>query len=95
MESLCDCMLTYGDRIVFIELKERDYRGVIREAKDQLANTIRLFSLSYDLLSYKKRRAFVANKKKPNFPYDRQQEMDDFKREHRVILIPDVVIKIR
>lgn len=94
-ESLCDCMLTYDDRIAFVELKDRDYPGVLAEAKAQLANTIRLFSNSHNLMTYKVRRAFYCNKRKPNFPYSQQAEIDAFRREHNVILIPFAIIEIR
>ncbi len=94
-ESLCDCMLTYGDRIVFVELKDRDYPGVLAEAKAQLQNTIRLFSDAHDLRIYKKRFAFFCNKKKPYFPYAQQDEINQFKKQNGVILVPFSTIEIQ
>lgn len=95
MESLCDCMLTYSDRIVFVELKDSDYKGMFAHAKEQLANTIRLFAASHGLHHYRKRKACISNKSKPKFPYQLIAEMDEFKRLHNVVLTSDTTIKIR
>lgn len=97
MESRIDGLLTYNsnnsDRLIFIELK------IVREnwipdGIQQLENTIELFSAQNDLSSYKKRRAFLANKKHPKFKYSHKETMQAFKNKTGVRLIISANIKL-
>jgi hypothetical protein len=86
MQSTCDAILVYEDNVVFVELKESGSPW-ISKAIEQLKITIEVFGKNHDLFSYKKRRAFAANKKASAYAYNLQDEMDDFKRLTGVRLI--------
>jgi hypothetical protein len=94
MESRIDGLLTYNsDRLIFVELK------IVRESWipggiQQLENTIELFSAQNDLSSYKKRRAFLANKKHPRFKFSHKETMQVFKNKTGVRLIISANIKL-
>jgi len=86
MESRIDGLLTYNNTLLFIELKiVRD--SWIPDDIQQLERTIELFSAHNDLSSYKKRRAFLANKKHPRFKYSHKEAMQAFKNKTGVRLI--------
>jgi hypothetical protein len=62
----CDCMLTTGDLLYLVELKDqvppwRDH------AIDQLISTIKFLQQYHDISSFRKRKAFAANRKRPFF----------------------------
>jgi hypothetical protein len=94
MESRIDGLLTYNSaRLIFVELK------IVRESWipdgiQQLENTIELFSAQNDLSSYKKRRAFLANKKHPRFKFSHKETMQVFKNKTGVRLIISANIKL-
>jgi len=93
MESRCDGMLTHSDNIDFIELKavRRDW---IEVGIAQLKRTIELFGTNHDLTVYTKRRAFLANKKHPQFKYSHKERMQEFKRNSGIRLIIHNKIKV-
>jgi len=94
MESRCDGMLTYIDNIIFVELKEVRTSGWIPGGVEQLRHTITLFKNSHNLLEIKKRRAFLVNKKRPDFQYGHKALMAQFKNETGARLIIHGIIKI-
>jgi hypothetical protein len=93
MESRIDGMLTYDNEIVFVELKDRRANW-IQDGIEQIRNMIIIFSKNHDLLSYNKRRAFLANRQKPHFQHSQKQKMQQFKNELGVRLIIHKEIKI-
>ncbi len=94
LESRCDGMMTYPENIVFVELKEVRTAGWIPGGVDQLKVTISLFGQNHDLSLFRKRRAFLVNKKFPSFQYGHQDLMEHFKNETGVRLIIHNTIKI-
>ncbi|CAA6813637.1 MAG: Unknown protein [uncultured Aureispira sp.] len=94
MESRIDGLLTYNsNRLIFVELKIVRERW-IPDGIEQLENTIELFSAQNDLSSYKKRRAFLANKKHPRFKFSHKETMQAFKNKTGVRLIITAKIKL-
>lgn len=65
-ESLCDCMLTSGDQLYLVELKDRRSRWKAK-AMNQLENTIRLLTENENLESYRYKKGFACNKDSPGF----------------------------
>lgn len=65
-ESSCDCILTYDGNIVFIELKEKT-KAWKNSGIEQLEKTIEIYNRDAGLAGYARRRAYVANRKHPNF----------------------------
>lgn len=98
MESRIDGLLTYNNnnsnQLIFIELKIVSKDRWISPGIQQLENTIELFSAQNDLSSYKKRRAFLANKKHPKFKFSHKETMQAFKNKTGVRLIISANIKL-
>jgi hypothetical protein len=84
-EKSCDAMLTYSENIVFIELKEKakhwKEEGII-----QLEQTIKEFVIHHELSDFKYKRAFVANRKHPNFQVINNETAKKFWDKYRVRL---------
>lgn len=93
----CDGMLTYQNRIIFLELKERNYRNSIwiDEAEQQLENTINLFLRNNDIANYKSKKAYIANRKNPNFQYAHKERMQRFSNRTGFRLTIENTIKIK
>ncbi len=66
-ESTCDGMLTFGDSLYLVELKNQQSGGWIPDATKQLENTIKLLQRHHNLAEYKYLKAFVCNRKHPRF----------------------------
>lgn len=67
----CDCMLTFSNRIYFVELKD-EAKGWITGAIEQLESTIQFFIANNDITFYKHKKAFACNKRHKHF-----QEIDN------------------
>jgi hypothetical protein len=95
MDNRCDGMLTYNNHLIFVELKEKNYRNnwVVKGEK-QLKNTINVFIANHDLEIYKSKKAYIANNKKPNFQSSQITRMDKFKDETGFRLIIQNTIEI-
>jgi hypothetical protein len=93
MESNCDCMLTYPDNIVFIELKNKvqDWREA---GMKQLESTILQFASNHDLKAFRHKRAFVANRRHPNFHVIDVSDRRRFFDKYRVRLNIEAKIEI-
>jgi hypothetical protein len=96
MDNRCDGMLTYQNNIIFVELKERNYRNKIwiDEGDQQLRKTISVFVANYDLADYKSKKAYIANRKKPYFQYSHKDQMQKFRNDTGFRLIIEQSIKI-
>ena len=92
-ERSCDGMLTYTDNIVFVELKEKR-KNWITDGTEQLEKTISKFAQNHNLMSIKKRRAFLSNKKHPLFKHSHKEEMQKFHKKFKVRLIINNTIKL-
>lgn len=94
-ENRCDGMLTYNNHLIFVELKEKNYRNnwVVKGEK-QLKNTINVFIANHDLEIYKSKKAYIANNKKPTFQSSQITRMDKFKDETGFRLIIQNTIEI-
>ena len=69
IDSSCDAMLVYNNKIIFVELKEcNDNKNAwIRKADAQLRNTIQHFKSNHSIAIYSDKKAYIANNKHPNF----------------------------
>ena len=93
MDNRCDCLLTYPENIIFIELKNKGAQW-ITEGIDQIVATINNFNESHGLSQFGHKRAFVANKKHPNFRVIDTETKRKFWDNYKVRLNIDSVIKI-
>ena len=81
MDSSCDAMIVYNNKIVFVELKECDdnKNAWIKKADSQLRNTIEHFKQNHSLMNYSDKKAYIANNKHPNFRSTQMMRMEKFK----------------
>ncbi len=91
-ESTCDCILTYTDNIVFVELKElrKDW---MEDGIDQLESTLDLFPENV-LRRFKHKRAFVANRKHPHFNRIENERKQRFYSRYRIRLLIEATVKL-
>ncbi len=78
--SLCDGMLytDNNDDLIFVELKDQDKDWISKDIM-QLESTIKLFTANHDYKDWKRRSAFAANSKHPQFKFSHRTEMQEFK----------------
>ena len=95
MESRCDVLLECEQNLIFIELKNKLGRWKA-EGIDQLEKTLQLIIDSHPeyYSSFKKKRAFVANRKHPNFQEVENETMARFYKKYKVRLEISADIKI-
>lgn len=83
--------------ISFVELKERTDKQNKTWRKDgveQLISTITAFSTHHNINEYSLRRAFVCNRKRPNYAYSNREELSAFREHYNVSLYiqPSIVV---
>jgi hypothetical protein len=68
-ESSCDGMLVFEDSIYLVELKEQGTGGWIKDAREQLENTIKHIEANnkQNLNMFRYKKAYACNKKHPKF----------------------------
>ncbi len=64
-ESRCDGVLINGNKLTFVELKDRGSNGWIRKGRDQLISTYLVFKANYDVTKFVITEAYVCNKQVP------------------------------
>ncbi len=62
----CDGILSYENRLVFVELKERHNKKWFNKGRKQLAATIIRFKREYDITQFVSIKAYVCNSVIPN-----------------------------
>jgi len=90
----CESMITYGEVLTFIELKDRDGGRWAGKARDQLINTIALFKRDANIAVYKRLYGHIANKQRPNFKAGGKNFSQQFEDETGFVLRVSNVIKI-
>lgn len=87
-KSSCEGILfyphPYHSTIIFLELKE--VRRGTSGGKGQLISTIELFAENHDLSSYRRKQAYIANRKHPHFKISRRTECQEFLQRYGVRL---------
>lgn len=96
MENRCEGMLTYNNHIIFVELKERKYTNSvwIEEGEKQLRKTIAVFVNHNNLAIFKSKKAYIANRKKPQFQYLHKERMQKFRTDTGFTLSIQNTIKV-
>jgi hypothetical protein len=64
-ESRCDGVLKYDQKLIFVELKDRNHSGWLADGSEQLKVTFNIFKLYYDIRTFQKIEAYVSNKQRP------------------------------
>ncbi|MDR3693724.1 hypothetical protein [Mucilaginibacter sp.] len=95
MENRCDVMLTSDICLYLVELKNKvsDWRS---EGIDQLEATIKVLKNTKGdfYFSFRKRKAFVANRRHPHFVRSNTDDMERFRDVHRIRLYLQATISI-
>ena len=92
LESRCDGLLLHENYLKFVELKNKG-RDWLKGSK-QLAVTIKIFKLNYDLKSYDKVEAYLSNKQHPGSNTNYFRVIEEFKDETDLILYVKTIIEI-
>lgn len=95
-QERCEGMITSNEHIYFFELKVQKSGGT-EKAKRQLASTIEIFNQIHPeiLLKYKHKKAFICNKKHPNFHVIQNEEQRAFYSKYKVRLDVNTEIKFK
>lgn len=94
MESRCDGMLSYEDKIIFVELKDRQKSGWLVKGEEQLRNIISIFASSNDLNLYNSKAAYVANKSRPYIQSGQMTRIQQFRNDTGFILMIQNIITL-
>lgn len=79
--------------LAFVEIKNRK-KSDFKHAKEQLASTINEFVAIHDPKKYKKREAYIADHRHPNFQYSHKSEMNEFRSKFGFRLLYQNTIEI-
>jgi hypothetical protein len=85
MEKRCDAMLYTKETVCFIELKEQKEKW-LTHAVEQLEATITTFNENYDITSFRFRRAYACNRRRPNFAVSFKNRQKKFYDDNHVVL---------
>ena len=93
MDKRCDGMLTSGDHIFFLELKNQrsNWKTV---AIEQLRITVGHFIENHDISIFRYKKAFACNKKHPQFQVIDREKKQRFFDEFKVRLHVQATIKV-
>jgi len=91
-KNRCDAMIWTENTVVFIELKDKA-KDWLDDAIVQLKSTIELFEETDGLDKFKFKKAYACNKSRPSFNHQFKDRMQQFFRDTRVSLHPEMVIK--
>lgn len=84
----CDGVLSFDTTIIFVELKHRTSKGNswIKDAEEQLRETILHFEKQEDAENFEIKKAYIANSALPKFRSSQVNRMDRFYDETNYIL---------
>lgn len=95
MDNRCHGILTGGDYLIFIELKDQREEWIQHAVENQLKTTITYFKANYDITRYRKRYAYACNRRHPQFQYSHMTMMEEFRQTTgvRLCIVNKIVIK--
>ena len=94
MEKRCDGVLSFENKLIFIELKERKGGQWFKIGREQLTATILRFKKEVGFSKCTHVSAFVCNKLKPRVNSGQQTNIQQFKDETGLILEGKATIKL-
>jgi hypothetical protein len=80
-DKVCDALLAHASTIIFVELKEREYRGWVIAGYEQLKSTISHFEAGNEARRFKTHKAYIANRLRPNAERGKMGIMEQFHKE--------------
>jgi hypothetical protein len=85
-DKICDCLLAHDTTVIFVELKERTDHKWKPEADEQLRSTIAYFEKSPETSQFTVKKAYIANKRRPNFNLDDMPRIKRFMHDTGYVL---------
>ncbi len=93
-DKICDGLLLYTNKLIFVELKSRKSRKWFQEGREQLTSTIRHFVIHHQSAKYTSIEAYVCNNQKPRFHSGQMSNINQFKEDTGYILKSGEIITI-
>lgn len=78
-QQVCDGLLHYDDELIFVELKDRQYRGWVKTGCEQLAATVEHISRTSSFKNFCSVKAYICNRQRPFFSTNYNCHIQDFK----------------
>lgn len=75
----CDGLLHYDDELIFVELKDRQYRGWAKTGCEQLIATIEYLDKTSSFKNFRSVKAYICNKQRPFFNANYNAHIQEFK----------------
>ena len=79
MDSRCDGVLSYEDKLIFVELKERDGGQWLKKGREQLTATINRFKQEIDVNIFSSIKGYVCNSLRPQSHTGQASNIQKFK----------------
>ncbi len=86
MDKRCDGLLSYGNNLIFVELKEREGGQWIKTGRNQLTATINRFKQEHDISTFDSIKASICNSLRPQFNSGHFENIQKFKDDTGYIL---------
>ena len=94
IESRCDGLLSYSNKLSFIELKSREGGQWLQKGRKQLTIIINIFKSEYDITAYSKIEAYVCNNLRPLAHIGQASNIQKFKDDTGYILKGNSIINL-
>lgn len=78
-QQVCDGLLHYDDELIFVELKDRQYRGWVKTGCEQLAATVEHISRTSSFKIFCSVKAYICNRQRSFFSANYNCHIQDFK----------------
>lgn len=75
----CDGLLHYDNELLFVELKDRQYRGWVKTGCEQLIATIKYINKTSSFKNFCSVKAYICNKQRPHFNANYNCHIQEFK----------------
>lgn len=86
MDSRCDGVLSYEDKLIFTELKEREGGQWLKKGREQLTATINRFKQEVDITQFSSIKGCVCNSLRPQAHFGQAANIQKFKDDTGYIL---------
>jgi len=85
-DSRCDGVLSYSNKLIFVELKSRRTKKWFKKGREQITATIVAFKKNHDISIYKSVEAYVCNNLRPIAHVGQAENIQKFKDKTGYIL---------
>lgn len=86
MESRCDGLLLYSNKLIFIELKSREGGQWLKKGREQITTIVNIFKSQNNINSYAKVEAYVCNSLRPMTHFGQASNIQKFRDDTGLML---------